>query len=276
MNRLHLLIIIIACAALAGCRSGKEAAEGSTSLFDSPEISLTQRAEALAEASGEWSELNVPLKVEIKNPFAISGSGRAYMRRGKDIYISIRVLGFEVAVVYVDGKTVNIADKFNRRYLSEPIENILGTASITIADIQDLLLGRVFVNGKGTFDASMLNEVKLARASGSQWTITPKSKVAGATYSFSIDNATNALKSIDVNIGKRTVSCNYSAEAMTQCGRFMSDARVKAKANDKDIDALLRWNFSGAKFEVSESVKWKTPSGYRRINAADILKGIEF
>lgn len=276
MSKLRFLIVIIICTALVGCRSGKDTVGGNQSLLNNSATTLTQRAEALIAASGEWTELNVPLKVEIKSPFSISGSGRAYMHRGQDIYISIRVLGFEVAVVYIDNNTVNIADKFNRRYLSEPIGDILGTASITISDIQDILLGRVFVNGKGTFDDSMLSEVNLAETSDSQWIITPKNKVAGATYSFSIDSSTNALKSLVVSVGKHTVSCDYSNAATTQCGTFMTDARVKAAADGKNIDALLRWTFSSAKFEVSESVKWKTPSGYQRISAADILKGINF
>lgn len=276
MTKFRLLTVIFLCALLAGCRSGKESLQGQASLLPGADASLTQRAEALALTSGEWSELNLPIKVELKNPFSISGSGRAYMRRGRDIYISIRMLGFEVLVVYVDGKTVNVADKFNRRYLSEPIEQLLGNASLTVADIQDLLLGRVFVNGDGTFSASMLDKVSLARSSGSQWTITPLNKVAGATYSFAIDNDTNILKSFTVSIDRRDFTCNYSSAAQTQCGTFMSDARLQAKVNGKDIDALLRWNFSGAKFEVAESVKWKTPSGYTRINAADLLKDIKF
>lgn len=276
MTKFRLLSIIFVCALLAGCRSGKDALRGESSPQLGADVSLTQRAEALAQTAGEWNELNLPVKVELKSPFSISGSGRAYMRRGQDIYISIRMLGFEVLVVYIDSKTVNVADKFNHRYLSEPIDQLLGNVSLTVADIQDLILGRVFVNGIGTFSASMLDKVSLARSSDSQWTITPKNKVAGASYSFSVDNATNVLKSLNVFIDRRTFTCNYSAEALTQCGRFMSDARVQAKVNGKDIDALLRWNFSGAKFEVSESVKWKTPSGYTRINAADLLKDIKF
>lgn len=236
---------------------------------------LAAKAKSVAAAYGEWTELSVPVKVSLSSPKSISGSGRAYMRRGQDIYISIRLLGFEVATAYVDSDSVMIADKINRRYIAEPLSRILGNGNLTISDVQDILLGRVFVNQKGTLSAKIIKDVELKQEAG-YWLIDPKKKVAGASYKFEMtDGETPSLRTLCVEAAGREVRCEYSDPKTTKAGSFMQKAAINAEAGSKKISATLKWDLGSAKYEVSSSIGWKTPKNYTKINVTNLLKGFK-
>lgn len=273
------LLILSSCGSSKPSEPALSGSQASTMVGDSGHQTgqtLAQKAEALALSYKEWSEMSVPLKVELKSPAQFSASGKAYMRRGKDVYITIRMLGFEVATAYIDADSIRVADKFNKRYMAEPISKALAGADLTVADIQDVLLGRVFVNSKGTFGKSMLKSVELAEAAtGDGLTITPKSKVAGASYSFSVLDNPLRLASLNVEAAGRTASCAYSSPELTASGVFMEVADIAATLGGKKINVALKWDFSNVKFEVSNSIRWKTPKNYKRLQAASLLKGLK-
>ncbi len=227
----------------------------------------------LARSYKDWKELSLPLKVMIKSPAQLAVSGKVYMRRGKDIYISMRMLGFEVASAYIDSDSVRVADKINKRYMAEPISKVLAGAKLTVADIQDLLLGRAFVNSKGTFTSAMIGSVDLAE-SGEGWSLTPKTKVAGAAYSFQIIGAPPRVATLSVEVDGHSASCAYSSPVETKSGTFMQLAEIAASLGAKKLNVALVWDFSGAKYEVSSSIGWKTPKKYTRIEAASLIKGL--
>lgn len=258
---------------IPSCRSKKQETTSTELLqnVDYAAMPVKSRAEMLAQQYSEWTELNVPLKAEFRRPMSISGSGRAYMRRGKDIYISIKVLGIEVATAYIDSEKVCIADKFNRRYLEEPIGSVLGNAKMTVSDIQDILLGRVFVNSQGTFSKNLFSKVKFSEC-GKKWNIAPKQKAGGATYDFDIITADNLLEALNVHYAGHDFSCDYSDPVTTPSGRFMQEAAVDARLAGNRVDLTLKWNFDKAKYSVSESIRWKTPSGYKKVSASSLLK----
>lgn len=237
--------------------------------------SLTQQAEMLARSYKDWSELSLPLKIELNFPARFSASGRAYMRRGKDIYISIRMLGFEVATAYIDSDSVRVADKFNKRYMAESVSKVLAGAKLTVADIQDLLLGRAFVTSMGTFTTAMMSNVEIAE-SNEGWSMTPKTKVAGASYSFGILGTPPRVGALNVEFEGHKASCAYASPVETKSGTFMQFADITAPLGSKKLSVTIRWDFSGAKYEVSNSVGWKIPKGYTRIQASSLVKNLKF
>lgn len=66
------------------------------------------------------------MNVSLKLPKRISASGTMTMTRGKDISISMRVLGIEVATLYITGDSVIALDKWHKYYLAESVESLLG------------------------------------------------------------------------------------------------------------------------------------------------------
>ena len=250
---------------LAGCRSSKSIVD--QSMLDYSSLTLSERLQEVAAANCPWTQLNLPLKVSLKSPDKLSLSGRIYMRRNHDIYVTLRVLGIEVANMYVNTDSIYVADKAHKYYLAEPIDKIFAGASLSIGDIQDALLGRAFINNRGTLSADMLNQVTVADGENNSWEISPQSKINGSiSYSFRLSDSDNSMQSFTVDTGSKQYSCSYSDPTTIDGSRFMQRMSISTKVGKTEIDATLALDFDNMKWEVPESARWRTPKNYRRIN----------
>lgn len=250
---------------LAGCRSSKSIVD--QSMLDYSSLTLSERLQEVAAANCPWTQLNLPLKVSLKSPDKLSLSGRIYMRRNHDIYVTLRVLGIEVANMYVNTDSIYVADKAHKYYLAEPIDKIFAGASLSIGDIQDALLGRAFINNRGTLTADMLNQVTVADGENNSWDISPQSKINGSiSYSFRLSDSDNSMQSFTVDTGSKQYSCSYSDPTTIDGSRFMQRMSISTKVGKTEIDATLALDFDNVKWEVPESARWRTPKNYRRIN----------
>lgn len=250
---------------LAGCRSSQSIVD--QSMLDYSSLTLSERLQEVAAANCPWTQLNLPLKVSLKSPDKLSLSGRIYMRRNHDIYVTLRVLGIEVANMYVNTDSIYVADKAHKYYLAEPIDKIFAGASLSIGDIQDALLGRAFINNRGTLTADMLNQVTVADGENNSWDITPQSKINGSiSYSFRLSDSDNSMQSFTVDTGSKQYSCSYSEPTTIDGSRFMQRMSISTKVGKTEIDATLALDFDNVKWEVPESARWRTPKNYRRIN----------
>lgn len=265
---------IISVAALTGCRTSRSAAISGTG--DATEMTLAERAHAVAAANLPWTQLNLPVKIAVKSPQKISLSGRIYMRRDRDIYITLRVLGMEVANMYVNSDSVYAADKLHKYYIAEPIKDIFAGASLSIGDIQDALLGRTFINGRGNLTDKMLSGVTLTDTPDNQWIMTPRSKINGKIeYQFKFSKESNALMSLVFNTGSKLYGCTYSSPAEIDGSRFMERIAIATKVGKTAIDATITFDFNKVKWEVPSSARWRNPSGYRRITPATLAKSLK-
>lgn len=250
---------------LAGCRSSKSIVD--QSMLDYSSLTLSERLQEVAAANCPWTQLNLPLKVSLKSPDKLSLSGRIYMRRNHDIYVTLRVLGIEVANMYVNTDSIYVADKAHKYYLAEPIDKIFAGASLSIGDIQDALLGRAFINNRGTLTADLLNQVTVADGENNSWEISPQSKINGSiSYSFRLSDSDNSMQSFTVDTGSKQYSCSYSDPTTIDGSRFMQRMSISTKVGKTEIDATLALDFDNVKWEVPESARWRTPKNYRRIN----------
>ena len=117
LHRLSLAAIaaIAVIAAATSCRSAKEpVATNGISSASTPVAAITTPGATTAA----WHDLYIPVSVELRKPVAMSVSGRVTMVRDSAIFVSMRVFGMEVATIYAN------------------------TDSVTVADLQDILLGR--------------------------------------------------------------------------------------------------------------------------------------
>lgn len=261
---------VAALTVAAGCRSARGAAEVSV---DYARMTLDERFAALARESGLWDRVSVPVKVELLAPSSMSLSGKAYMKRGESVYVSLRFLGMEVANIYVTADSVFAADRVNKRYLAEDISGVFSGADFTVADIQDMMTGRVFVDGRGTLTASARRAARLAPGE-SAWTITPERLLAGIACVFTVDNATNQLRELSADVDGRHVTCDYGEAVATAAGVFASSATVTVPSKSNQLKARLKWTWRSAAWRFDDSVGWRRPSGYRQIKAKDLIKAL--
>jgi len=126
LRYISLCISTVLLAALCSCHSQKSA--------------TTEPAATVADQAG-WQDLYVPLTFELQSPSNMSISGRATMIRDRQIHISLRFLGMEVAIIDITPEAITAIDKYHRLIVTEPIAKILADHDISISDLQDALIG---------------------------------------------------------------------------------------------------------------------------------------
>lgn len=269
--RILTLAAITLILSLTGCRSSKESVPGRTD--DLAYMPLNQRAIEVAGSYQPWEQINVPVKISVKSPRKMSVSGRLYMRRDRDIYITLRVLGMEVANIYVDRDSVFAADRLHKYYIAEPISDIFAGADLTVGDLQDAMLGRCFINSRGTFNPSMLRDVTLGDSGDGSWTLTPRSRIKGNIgYRFCFSDTDNTLTSLIIETSGKQYGCSYSLPFEVDGSLFMQRLCINTAVGKTQIDATVTYDFDKVKWEVPQSVRRRTYDNYRRLSPSNIIK----
>ncbi len=265
------LIIAICAAMLVGCNSSKQQGQSGATTTDTR--SLNEHYEALVSTYSDWENVSIPLKLELKEPKRISISGRAVMVRNKEIMISLRFFGMEVASLYLTNDSVFLTNKMQKYYAAENINALRGDFPVSIGDVQDLLLGQAFVLERGTLEKSTKKHVKLNQM-GEYWSIMPKKFPQGAEYAFAI-SGDDKLQAFSVSHNDMApLLCKYSNHAQTTAGTIAKSAEISLSASEIKLDALIRWESDKAKWNTENVRQWKKPKGYQRVSGEALFKAL--
>lgn len=260
---------------MAGCRSQKGAStDGVTSggggVAVPAYISLDGRYTMLTESWKPWNDVEVGVNVSLTSPVKLNASGKAWMKRGEWISISVRMLGFEVATLWVDRDSVVAVDKFHKKYVSEPTSGVFGNADVTLDDIQDLLLGRAFLAGSGTATVADRGKFDFEQATNG-WYLLPRTQPEQFNYGFLASNTSNALRGAIVEVnGFGSVSANYNDifESRTS-GWFAQEVKIET-SRGKKIAATLKWDLNGSKFNTGVAKTCRIPENCERIPVSSL------
>lgn len=267
---------------LSSCGSGKGAATnaaGSYSLTEIPadiaQQTPQQRYVSVCQTYSDWQDVSMPVKLSLNTPKSASFSARAAMKRNEWINISVRMLGFEVASVWVDNDSIHAIDKYHKRYVSESVTSLLAGTALTVADIQDLLLGRgclISANG-GTFTSAMLPNFSF-ESTEVGLIVTPTVQPTAYNYGYILAPDANNIKAASVAVDdEKSATITYSNFLTSTAGNMAANADIVLNAS-KQVSASVEWSLSSAKWNVGESRTWKQPSGYTRISAESLLKAL--
>lgn len=91
--------------------------------------------------SASWQLLEVPVKLSMSKPMSMSMSGKLIVKRDSAAYLSLRMLGMEVAYAYADADSAVLCDRYHKLYLAEPLEKLLPRGHNKVSDLQRLLMG---------------------------------------------------------------------------------------------------------------------------------------
>lgn len=263
-------IIITLC--LSACHSSKEAqstGQGHLGQEHTTALTTEQKVVKMVDAVESWSDISLPLKCKIRQPKKISISGRASMIRGREINISLKMLGFEVAGLYADRDSLIVYERLNKTMIVEPMSKIEATTGMTLSNLQDVLTGRICYPGEQLDADNVLSLFKLEN-NAFDLVLLPKSK-APWNYNL-VGTETPQLKSLTISIpGKIEATCNYEQFTPPITG-FCRSATVTAKAGRHTLDATLEWYLDKAK--VDNGLKPHRPSfkGFRRISFTQLIK----
>ena len=192
-----------------------------------------------------WTDLRVPVSVNISSPSSLRVSGVMTMVNDKDIHISLRLLGFEVGAAYITGDSIYAYAKLQRGYVAESIGSLLGGVNATVADVQALLIGA---------------PLTMPRISGNTTFEMQTSELTGQPLSITVSHPSG-----------RTGSISYTPLEGTP---LASSVAIAATTGQKRLAATLNYDWSRAEADTGASKSFSIPNGYRRIDATALLKSL--
>jgi len=243
---------------------------------------MSRQFYALYEADNRWERLRVPVTLRLMQPAKFSISGMATMVRGESMYISLRMLGFEVAQLYVDNDRLIVIDKYHKKYFSEPIADIFKGYGIGIADIQSLLLGHPFACGRTLASESDLKNFKFTASLPESWggkegVWYARSRFdSKRDYGFVFDDIRRLVGFMaDVSNG-HVATVEYSQIVAKGDGGFAGNAYIVVPLNSEkrpEASALFEWNFNKARWDGDvEAKSIAEPAGYQKVTVDELLK----
>lgn len=274
----HIISFITALAiafAMGACRSTQQPqgqTQGSVTGLRS-ESDARVELRTLTASYGNWQRLRVPVTVCLKSPKNITISGTAIFDRDNSIFISLKFFGFEIANIYATTDSVMVVDKYNKQYACEKTDRFMGGFPITVANVQDLLSGRIFDIGSAQVSADDFRDSEFDITSSGSWSLIPRSNLKGIDYGFLFQPA-DALKGVIIKSGDhQPVTITYPQPVKTSFGPMAPEINVTYSTGKTTIDASLEWSFDKARWD--KDVELRQPSittKYRRITTDEITK----
>lgn len=262
--------------ALAACGSQRAAvdtvgiATQQTPAANEPNV--TERLNAIAEATANWSTLSAGGTIGIGGAKSFSSKMQMRMERGKSIYISLRpLLGIEVGRLVVVGDSVIVIDKLHKRYIAANASLLTNGVPVDVTTLQDIFLGRPFVLGEGSFAKRLVSKVKMTRVDGSM-VMEPRKQYAGFTYSFTFDTD-NQMTSANVTpSGSKTAtySVKYAdVKTSTPAGNVAGSVSAATKVKGQPFELYI--DYGGMSWNEGVKIDTKVPGGYTRVDSKQLL-----
>lgn len=199
--------------------------------------------DALASGYEKWGDVYMPVSVSISEPVDFSISGRATLVCDSLIHISLRVLGIEAGVISIGADSAVIIDKYHKMYVSESTSAFLGSHTLTIGELQSVLLGQAYAGGSSRIQACVS------------------------------DSQPPVLQAIDfMSRDDLKLSVAFSDFCEVPAGIAASKVAFDGRVPGKSVSASLQWNFGRAEWNTGRRPTLKMPgSGYKRIELTTIL-----
>ena len=199
-----------------------------------------------APGAAAWHDVKVPLSVRLTQPSTMRLSGTLTMVNGESIAVSLRMLGFEVAALYATEDSVFGYARLQKVYVAESRGRAVGMAGATLGDLQALLTGA---------------PVKLPRPGG------------GVTVTGRTDGVTGQPLEVTVaEPGGRSVVLTYTPQPGLPRA---ATTDITARTGGREIGASIEYDWQRAEADrMTEPRSFRIPDGYRRIDAAGLLKSL--
>lgn len=241
---------------------------------------LREAYASLASSYRPWTDVSMPVKLELKEPKRFSISGKASMVKGKSVYMSLRILGMEVGAVYIDNDSLYIVSKMQRMAYVESLGFFSRNFGFTLEDIQSMLLGQAFIPEKGTVRVSDERDFKLAfGAESGKWDMTPVKTPRNVSWHFegSMPQAEAGIaaliEALIVNpASMKPMTATFADQAETPAGIVAGEIGVSASMSKRSLRLNVLWSLNRADWNkgISPSAP-NIPASYRRITTKGLI-----
>lgn len=199
----------------------------------------------------QWTDIRVPVTVNIEQPTSLKVSGVMTMVNDRDIHISLRMLGFEVGAAYITPDSVYAYAKLQRVYVAESIRQLLAGVNVTIADVQSLLIGA---------------PVMLPPISGNTTVSITAEESTGQPLEIAVSHPSGR----DINLLYTPLDGAPLASALA----VIASLPDKSGAAPRNLAMSLRYDWDRAQVDQGDIKPFSMPQGYKRINASSLLKSL--
>ncbi len=282
------ILIAFMAVAMAACSSSKKAGVAGVGTVDSSAAASASRnsgvkakdvplVSELGATYSDWTDLYAPVSLKATQPTSFSISGRATMVRDEAVYLSLRMLGIEVATVYVNSDSAWVADKYHKNLCAVSLSSVTNKTSLTVGNLQDLLLGQAFYPGKGTISNSGSAYMFSPTESIDNITmLTPRRLPDGANWYYSVDNNGPQLTELTVSadsIGSFTVS--FSDIVNSVAGNVASRVETTGAVGELKCAATIVWDMNKAQWNTGRQIPESSYKGYKRMTLKQFLSSLK-
>ena len=265
------MCIMLSCL-LNGCRSskpstGQSLTENQGYSGHNPEEEL----KALVGSYRDWNDVAMSVKCNIRSPKSLSISGKVTMIYGREIKLSLRMLGFEVAALYADPDSIYVYEKLNHTMIVEAMSRITSLTGLDLKGVQDMLLGHI-TNPDNHND--ILSGFK-KNVSAESITLSMKRKKYDLAYALSRGTDGLTVSSLEVIAdGKGSATCRYAPALITPAGPVSPSTDLTAAFGRQKLDASLNWSLETATWNKNIKPNKNLPKGYHRITTDRLIKAL--
>ena len=228
---------------------------------------------SLCDSYADWHDVHLPINLSWQAPDGMSISGRATMVRNEEIYISMRVMGFEAAVIYANTDSAYFVDKYHKYYFAESFKALMGSSCLTIGNLQDLLLGRAFAPGQGTVCEE--SAITLFAEDDNAWGIEgdPESPQGMEWWCIATMDDVPVVSSVSFARSETSqADFIYSDVQTTPAGPVAGIVDIALIDGFKGASAQLKWSIKDAKWNTDKQINFKQPNGYKIITTDQLLR----
>ncbi len=229
-----------------------------------PADSAAQRAEAISSAYGPWQSVEMTGKLSAEK-LPVKVSVKLFMLRGSRLMISLSApfVG-EAGRIEITRDSITAVNRMKRVYVKESLAALQQIVPVTLSDVQDIFLGRVFKAGVGTLSPELVEEFEWLDNDGSTMILSAL-EVVGVAYGF-----------IAAPDGQLSAASVVSEAADT---RFDVDYQWNGEEKTIDFSLLAGGSARGVKLQLGKP-SWNaspfasfTPGErYRQVSLVDFAK----
>lgn len=272
---LLMLPLMLAMAIPAPARKQQPADAATTADADSvAAVLLTGKKKStalqhLVSSYSSWSSAEMSGRItSIK--FFIKPSVKIFMKRGSQLLLSVRVpFKGEIARLEADRDSLLLVNKLNKTYMRESLETITRIADVTLTDVQDIFLGRLFIAGRGTLSKKDAKRVDLY-SKGEEMLVVPTDQDGSLLhYGFSADpDGLVTLLMLSSLYDDTTARVDYTYKGKNKGQTLEFTFERKAKAHGFTVE------FDGIKWGAKGFDRIGIPDSYTRLSPREFLNAV--
>lgn len=262
MNKIkQFLILLITLTAVVTPWIGASAQEAPVSAAAKQQI-----ADSIAAGYEPWTELSLSGKLQSKM-LPVTVNVKVYMVRDSLFVMSLSAfLMGEVARIEIDNEAAVIVNKLNDTYTALAVSDLENLCPGGLALMQNMLLGRISIVGKGVLTGSDASDVEIYDLDESLWALIPNQDFENApyVYYYNVWKDSGLLQQFGVmtqDSGEAT--CSYSWDARQYA------LEMQAILRGRTVNATLRMDYPDAKPKPLARTDVKR---YRQVSPHDIMK----